>query len=254
MSLTEARRDFDAVISPSQRWLYWDRTNRAGMTTEVPLHYTFNTPVAAPASSQCGRVLFSDFHVANAMNTTGMTFPAECDTGPLTAQEKVLEFMIFDLSSCVPTTGGNQTMCSPVTCQSTNTACGPTGDGCGGSIDCGMCTPPDTLRRRRHARTMRSCGCAPQTCAQANANCGPIGDGCGGSIDCGMCTAPQTCGGGGVASQCGNGGCTPRTCQSVGATCGQIGDGCGGSINCGACTAPDTCGGGGSPNQCGNLG
>jgi hypothetical protein len=65
-------------------------------------HYTFNTPVNAPAANQCGRVVYSAFHVNDAASS-GTTFPAECSNGPLSAQEKVLMFMLFDLASCVQT-------------------------------------------------------------------------------------------------------------------------------------------------------
>ena len=79
------------------------------LTASVPgpsvQEYTFNTPVGVPADKQCGRVSFSDFHVnLNEMLTTsGSTFPVECDaqSSTLTAQEKVIEFMLFDLASCI---------------------------------------------------------------------------------------------------------------------------------------------------------
>ena len=75
---------------------------------QLPLHFTYNTPVnltedltTTPPTLQCGRVLFSDFHVQDA-HENGKTFPAQCDTNPMNSQEKLLEFMIFDLGSCVP--------------------------------------------------------------------------------------------------------------------------------------------------------
>jgi hypothetical protein len=64
---------------------------------------TFNVPVGAASDAQCGRVVFSDFHVsANALvSSWGGTFPGNCKTGDLSAQEKALEFMLFDLTSCI---------------------------------------------------------------------------------------------------------------------------------------------------------
>jgi hypothetical protein len=87
------RHDVDAAHSPAQTWI----TTNSPSTVQ---HYTFNTPVTAPAANQCGRVLFSNFHVSNIPDVM-LTFPAHCNDMPLTPQEKVLEFMLFDLASCV---------------------------------------------------------------------------------------------------------------------------------------------------------
>ena len=54
--------------------------------TKIPLHFTYNTPVnlvqdlnADPPALQCGRVLFSDFHVKDA-DEYNVVFPKECGT------------------------------------------------------------------------------------------------------------------------------------------------------------------------------
>jgi hypothetical protein len=128
------RYDFTAANSPSETWLTWPQ----GTPSTWPLHYTFDTPVGTAPSSQCGRVVFSDFHVENQNSTGGSNFPGECDVSPLTPQEKVLEFMLFDLASCV--LGSNPTLdCTPTTCAALGYECGPVGDGCGGLLDCGGC-------------------------------------------------------------------------------------------------------------------
>jgi hypothetical protein len=97
------RHDLDSVVPPSQRWIY------TAMPDTVQ-HFTFNTPVGVAEEKQCGRVLFSDFHVNSIAPTVPIiifpqpappVFPAECKDEPLTPQEKVMEFMLFDLSSCV---------------------------------------------------------------------------------------------------------------------------------------------------------
>jgi hypothetical protein len=89
-TVTNPRQDLSAVVSPSVNWV-------SDTSGGFPLHYTFDTPVGG--SNQCGRVVFSDFHVANTASA-GTTFPNECTSGAMAAQEKVLEFLLFDLASC----------------------------------------------------------------------------------------------------------------------------------------------------------
>ena len=218
-------------------------------------HFTFDTPVGA--ANQCGHAIYSDFHVTNSATTPKDVFPSECDATPLTAQEKVLEFMIWDLASCVGPPA--QPTCTKITCQQQNITCGPAGDGCGGQLDCGPCAAPQTCGG---GGVPGQCGapvgsnCNAQTCQQQNINCGPAGDGCGNELMCGLCPSPQTCGGGGVPGQCGypdGGSCAPSTCSQQNITCGPTGDGCGNLLQCGTCTPPDTCGGGGVPGQCGSI-
>lgn len=84
----------DSVSAPAQRWIH-------SLSPVTVQHFTFNTPIAAKPEDQCGRVLFSNFHVKQP--PSGATFPAFCtdlDT-PLGTNEKVIEFMLFDTTGCV---------------------------------------------------------------------------------------------------------------------------------------------------------
>src|SRR5580692_4425344 len=154
--------------------------------------------------------------------------------------------------------------CTPLTCAKLGYNCGPTGDGCGGALECGACKAPETCGGGgKFSQCGGSASCIPKTCSDLGIDCGPAGDGCGGALSCGTCKAPETCGGGGKPSNCGGGfippdggldggDCVPMTCKSQGISCGPAGDGCGDSLACGTCTLPDTCGGGGTPGACGH--
>ena len=247
--VTQVRHDFNAVVAPSQQWMYGTQLTSTKFGN-FPMHYTFNAPVGAMPANQCGRVMYSDFHVSTGATGTG-TFPAECNLGtgkPLTAQEKVLEYMLFDLTSCIK---ADVPMCTPKTCAMQGYNCGQQGDGCGGILNCGTCTSPNICGG---GGVPGVCGgaCTPLTCAGLGYSCGTTANGCGGTLNCGTCTAPQVCGGGG-AGKCGTGACIPKTCANLGLMCGAAGDGCGGTLNCGSCPAGQTCGGGGVSGACGVI-
>jgi hypothetical protein len=93
--LTGVVHSVDAVVPPTQRWIY--------SSDSLPLYSTFNTPIEAPAANQCGRVVFTDVHVGTGGGVSHFDtpFPTGCMSTPMSPQEKALEFMFFDLSSCV---------------------------------------------------------------------------------------------------------------------------------------------------------
>jgi hypothetical protein len=98
IQLNMGQHSVDGVFPPSQRWIF---TTDPTPSTQ---YLTFNTPVEAAEANQCGRVVFTDIHVATGNDSShpDVPFPNGCssslDTSP---QEKALEFMFFDLSSCV---------------------------------------------------------------------------------------------------------------------------------------------------------
>jgi hypothetical protein len=101
IDISTLRTDVGTVIPPSQSWLTLNSGSYAGQTTNPVMQMTFNTPVGAPAASQCGRVMYNDYHVINA-STSGKIFPSECPAETaMSAQEEMLEYALFDLSTFV---------------------------------------------------------------------------------------------------------------------------------------------------------
>jgi hypothetical protein len=90
---------------PSQPWITADALSS---TKGATMYFSFDTPVNAPVPPDggppafCGRAVFSDLHVSGNPTTVDVPpAPGGCSTNDLSPQEKALEFMLFDLSSCV---------------------------------------------------------------------------------------------------------------------------------------------------------
>ena len=105
LPITGVEHSVDSVDPAlGRRWIYGTDPLGEPDTTRLPemvQYFSFTTPVGAP---ECGRMVFSDLHVSLAAGKKGdppLPFPDRCTAGDLSAQEKALEFMIFDLSSCI---------------------------------------------------------------------------------------------------------------------------------------------------------
>ena len=136
LDVAETRHDVSGTDAGTTTWLAANNpTNGAGWSVQ---HLTFNTPWNPPplpdgdAGVQCGRVVFSDFHVtAGALLPSGQNgvFPHDCRGGPMTAQEKALVFMLFDVSSCV-----QDDTTAPEPCKTAGALCGPGVQCCNGLV------------------------------------------------------------------------------------------------------------------------
>jgi hypothetical protein len=99
-----------------------DTASQGWMTADVDsvspgdvMYFSFDTPITG--GDTCGRVVYSDLHVSGGPNNSADPntdypgfdpgiVPSGCTQHPLTPQEEALEFMIFDLSSCLIPIGG----------------------------------------------------------------------------------------------------------------------------------------------------
>jgi len=95
--ISPTRFDVKATTGTTQQWVKYSGTPYGG--TVNPADMTFNTPYAAVPAMQYGRVMYTDMHLAEGFNSS--SFPKECTgLGPLSAQEKAAEFLLFDLGAC----------------------------------------------------------------------------------------------------------------------------------------------------------
>ena len=175
LKINEPRHDArSATNPPSQRWVYGSSKVATGGVSDMLLSMTFNTPTTATQDKQCGRVVYSDFHVsADALASTSR---ASC------TNDNKCGFT----STC---NGEALGTCSTKTCE-TSTDCSVTGFSCVGSVK-GNCTTPacysaaDCPSGRTCSGKLGSCslGCLK------TADCAGIGGtGCGG-VTMGTCSA-----------------------------------------------------------------
>ncbi len=99
INLSDTRASVGPVTQgKATRWIYDN-------TSQNTLYLSFNTPVGVQPDNQCGRAVFSDVHLSGSSYTTSGNFPSWCSTRSSSDQhvknENALEFLFFDLSSCV---------------------------------------------------------------------------------------------------------------------------------------------------------
>ena len=106
ITIKQAKENVTAVTpdAGAQGWITIQNQNASNQTVVESL--TFNTPIGTAPAQQCGRVVYSDLHVSGGPGDAtgdhpGQPFPSGCVTTDLSPQEKALEFMLFDLSSCI---------------------------------------------------------------------------------------------------------------------------------------------------------
>lgn len=249
-SITEPRSQNTGIATGTEEFVHRTDGNQRIQ------QFSFNTPFGAPAADACGRVAYSGFHVVAGGGTgpyLNSVFPGHCG-GDLSAQEKVLLFMLFDLGTCV----GEEPEppeCTPVACGSDQ--CGVVSNGCGGTMDCEGC-PSGQVCDDNLCRVQ----CVKTTCEEQGIACSTIADGCGGVLECecNACTPQEDCppdACGYVPDGCADvifcGDC-PSSCvpedECPPGVCGIISDGCNGTLTCDPCPTGEVCGAGG-PNECG---
>lgn len=91
VNVTNVFASLGSLGTNAQQWI-------ALNSNTLPIQASFDTPVGAGSGKTYGRVLYNEYHVSPAQSS-GTTFPAECTSGTLSQQEKVLEFSLFDLST-----------------------------------------------------------------------------------------------------------------------------------------------------------
>jgi hypothetical protein len=101
LPLVDVREDVH-MVTPNKAtpWIY------TGTLQNYDAYYlSFNTPVNQPVTNQCGKAVFSDVHLVDTMTNEAQAWPNSCGGGYAYEDHKpnelALEFLFFDLSSCV---------------------------------------------------------------------------------------------------------------------------------------------------------
>jgi hypothetical protein len=88
ITLTDLTNSTTGVNPPAVSWIQKGATDNP--------YFSFSTPIGGAA---CGQVAFTDLHAISGGG--GASFPTGCPpVGALNAQQKALEFLLFDLAAC----------------------------------------------------------------------------------------------------------------------------------------------------------
>ncbi|WP_394840048.1 carboxypeptidase-like regulatory domain-containing protein [Pendulispora rubella] len=114
LKITAARDNLNSVNhNVATEWAtipqYQQKKNDGTIVNATPAaavqFVSYNAPVGAADDKICGRAVFTDLHVSSGARKDhageGKSFPDGCENADLSPQEKALEFMLFDLASCV---------------------------------------------------------------------------------------------------------------------------------------------------------
>jgi len=265
--LNEPRHDARRVLGQSQRWVYGSSDNATPGVPDMLLSMTFNTPVSATPDNQCGRVVFSDFHVSADALVSGYSNSCNSDTDcgfGATCNPAVLgecSSLSCTTSSTCPSgygcVGAGPGSCSRQACYS-NGDCG-SGRSCSG-VTAGQCSVPCFYDSHCSGISGSTCSgetigsCSSRSC-NSNSDCGGAGTCRWGSCTSVSCTSDSDCGTRRTCQSERAGTCTnapscmaDSTCTSIrsGATCSGRGSG---TCSVGSCYTSSDCGSSGTCNN-----
>ncbi|HET9934210.1 MAG TPA: hypothetical protein VFQ35_26090 [Polyangiaceae bacterium] len=193
ITLNEPRHDaIKALNPPSQSWVTGFSKLNTTKTPDMLLSMTFNMPTNVAADKQCGRVVYSDFHVsADALVSSSSTCTANTDCG-------------YGATCNAPVVG----KCSTETCYGSSD-CSDSSYSCNGGTY-GTCVASGSCTSDSQCSSDMKCSgspkkCVPRSCSR-NSDCGWWGScksgtcqasACGTNSDCG---SAQSCSGAAVGT------------------------------------------------------
>jgi hypothetical protein len=96
---TTSRWIYDPTTSPNDT-KYMSFLTPIGGTT-LPVGDAGAEGGTSESKVYCGKAVFTDLHTSSGLFATAANVPGDCKAAPLTAQQKALEYLFFDLAACV---------------------------------------------------------------------------------------------------------------------------------------------------------
>ena len=97
IQLSSVATSVGTVHAPTSRWIYDGSSDDVkDLSFETPVG---GIPVDGAGAQYCGKATFTDLHAGGTMPSGDV--PGACSSASLSAQEKALEFLFFNLSGCV---------------------------------------------------------------------------------------------------------------------------------------------------------